>query len=94
MSREGRLVITAEIDVRQLAGMTPEQSVKHVINIVRTKADEECAHAGARLRTDRPPDLSIKKGTHNALGLEFLLVWSNWYVDVPESVRLETVELP
>ncbi len=86
------IVITAEVDKRTTAHITdPETLVRHLIAILRTKADEEAERVGGRIRTDRTPELDFKQGTLPALGLEFWLLWSKWHAEVPDS---ELARLP
>lgn len=53
---------------------------------MRSRADELCSEAGARLRTDRAPEVHIREGRHPLLGLDMTLVSSRWAVVAPESV--------
>ncbi len=86
------IVITAEVDKRTTAHiLDPEALAKHLINLLRTKADEEAARVGGFIRTDRMPELDFKQGTLPALGLEFWLLWSKWHAEVPDS---ELARLP
>lgn len=48
------------------------------------KADEVASSVGGRVRTDRPPEILSKIGTHNLVGGEWVLVASRWWVDVPD----------
>lgn len=95
MAREGRLAVTVEIDMRETEGMGPQQLADHIVGTVRAKAEEEVAAVpGAQLRTDRAPGLDVKRGEHKLLGLSFWLVWSNWYVWLPEHAEVDEVAAP
>lgn len=95
--REERLVVTAEVDVRSMPQDDPTRLTREVIKLLRSKADEETAKvAGAELRTDKAPALSVHRGTNPATGVEMWLLWSNWYVWVPEAEapKLDVVAAP
>lgn len=53
---------------------------------MRKRADELCDENGARLRTDRAPEVHIRQGRHPLLGIDMLLVASRWAVVAPERV--------
>lgn len=95
--REERLVVIAEVDVRSVPQDDPVRLSREVIKILRAKADEDVAQvAGAQLRTDKAPALSVSKGTNTLTGLECWLLWSNWYVWVPDAEvpKLDVVDAP
>ena len=53
---------------------------------MRERADQLCAENGARLRTDRAPEVRVQQGRHPLLGLDVTLVASRWAVVAPDSV--------
>lgn len=92
MTVAAEIVITAEVDKRTTDHiLDPEALAKHLINILREKAEAEAQRVGGYVRTDRVPELDFKQGTLPALGLEFWLLWSKWHAEVPDS---EMARLP
>lgn len=76
------LVEVPASDLRQVADPT-----RHLWDLMRHRADEACAEQGARLRTDRAPEVHIRQGRH-PLGVDMTLVASRWAIVAPESVVL------
>lgn len=73
-----------EVPVRELAGLyDPTQAL---YERMRESADAKCAEAGARLRTDRAPEVHVREGRHPLLG-DMTLVASRWAAVAPEGVR-------
>lgn len=52
---------------------------------MREAADAKCAESGARLRTDRAPEVHVREGRHVLIG-DMTLVASRWAVVAPDSV--------
>ena len=84
--RDAFIDVLVEVPVSDL--QTVADPTRHLYDLMRHKADETCAESGARLRTDRAPEVNIRQGRHPLLGLDMTLVASRWAVTVPESVRL------
>lgn len=55
---------------------------------MRTRADEMCTENGARLRTDRAPEVVVREGRHPLLDLDMVLVASRWAVVAPTPVAV------
>lgn len=53
---------------------------------MRDQADKVCAENGARLRTDRAPEVRVQEGRHPLLGVDMTLVASRWAVVAPDGV--------
>ena len=75
--------VLLEVPVAQLA-KSPDPT-RELWETMRTKADAQCAEAGARLRTDVTPEVIVKQA-HSALIGDVTLVASRWAVEVPEAV--------
>lgn len=81
-----QIVITAEVDKRTTEQFTDGEALaKHLINLLRDKAEAEAKLIGGYVRTDRAPELDFKVGSHPSLGLDFWLCWSRWWAEVPDS---------
>jgi hypothetical protein len=52
---------------------------------MRDSADRLCAEIGARLRTDRAPEIVVQEAQHPLLG-DFTLFASRWAVVAPERI--------
>lgn len=76
--------VLLEVPVADLAAQL--DPTKYLYDQMRNAADAECAKAGARLRTDRAPEVVIREGRHPLLGLDVTLVASRWCVVAPERV--------
>ena len=74
--------VLLEVPLSDLAGV--EDPTKHLYDRMRESADELCAEQGAKLRTDRAPEVHVREGRHPLLGLDMLLVASRWAVVAPE----------
>ena len=85
--REAQLDVTLEIQVMDdVAVMGDTDFWRGAMEKMREEADRLAATVpGARLRTDRPPEIISRLGSHNLLLGEWVLVASRWWVDVPES---------
>lgn len=63
-----------------------EDPTRYLYERMRERADELCAENGARLRTDRSPEVHVREGRHPLLGLDMTLVASRWAVVAPDRV--------
>lgn len=61
---------------------------RELYEAMRTKADELCAASGARLRTDRAPEVRVQEGRHPLLGVDMTLVASRWAAVAPDGVEV------
>lgn len=59
---------------------------RHLYDLMRHKADQACAERGARLRTDRAPEVHVREGRHPLVG-DMTLVASRWAIVAPESME-------
>ena len=84
--RDAYIDVLVEVPVRDLQNIADPS--RHLYDLMVHKADEMCAESGARLRTDRAPEVHVRQGRHPLLGLDMTLVASRWAVIVPESVQL------
>lgn len=80
--------VTLEVPVSELSRVA--DPTKYLYDRMRLRADELCSEHGARLRTDRAPDVIVKQGRHPLLGIDMTLVASRWAVVAPESVAAKT----
>jgi hypothetical protein len=78
------LDVQAEIPMHEVESFGPAAG-QHIIEMLRRSADELCDRDGARLRTDRMPEIIIKRAMHPLTG-DVLLVASRWATVAPESV--------
>lgn len=76
--------VLLEVPVSELARL--HDPTRALYERMRERADELCAENGARLRTDRAPEVHIRQGRHPLLGLDMTLVSSRWAVVAPDSV--------
>ena len=76
--------VRLEVPVRELAAL-PDAS-QQVLERMRDSADRLCAESGARLRTDRAPEIIVQQAMHPLLG-DMTLFASRWAVVAPESVQ-------
>lgn len=84
--REAQLDVTLEIQVvDDLAAVGDEHFWRQALEKLRVEADRLVATVpGARLRTDRPPEILSKTAAHNLLQGEWVLVGSRWWAEVPD----------
>ena len=75
--------VTLEVPVAQLALL--QDPTRELYESMRTKADQMCRENGARLRTDRAPEVRIQEARHPLLG-DMTLVASRWAVVAPDRV--------
>jgi hypothetical protein len=76
--------VLLEVPVRELAAL-PDPS-RELYERMRESADKLCAEQGARLRTDRAPEVHVREGRHVLLG-DMTLVASRWAAVAPEVIR-------
>lgn len=76
--------VLLEIPTADLAGH--DDPTRYLYEQMRRKADETCEENGARLRTDRAPEVIVRQGRHPLLGVDMVLIASRWAVVAPERV--------
>lgn len=81
--RDAFIDVLLEVPVRELAGL--HDPTRALYERMREGADAKCAEVGARLRTDRAPEVVVREGRHPLIG-DVTLVASRWAVVAPESV--------
>lgn len=84
--RDAFVDVLIEVPVRELARLDDPTSA--VLDAMRESADAKCAEVGARLRTDRAPEVRVQEARHPLIG-DMTLVASRWAVVVPESVAVQ-----
>lgn len=82
--RDAFVDVRLEIDLDSLT--TQDRPDEWVIEQARTEADRLCDRNGARLRTDRAPEILVEKGQHRETGQLCLLVATRWAVIAPDEV--------
>lgn len=75
--------VLLEVPSRELRGL--HDPAGEVLERLRVKADQFCADSGARLRTDRAPEIIVNEAIHPLLG-DMTLFASRWAAVAPESV--------
>ena len=83
MSRSAFIDVFLEINTHELA--RESDPTRTVWDLMRTKADAQCAEVGATLRTDRAPEIIVKEA-HGPLQGYVTLIASRWAVEVPERI--------
>jgi hypothetical protein len=76
--------VRLEVSTRELAGLGDDAS-QQVLERMRDSADRLCAERGARLRTDRAPEIVVQQAMHPLLG-DMTLFASRWAAVAPETV--------
>lgn len=76
--------VLLEIPASELA-QQPDPT-RYLWERMRERADQVCAEQGARLRTDREPEVIVRQGRHPLLGLDMFLCVTRWAVVAPERV--------
>ena len=84
--RDAFVDVTLEVPAAELVRLSDPTAFLY--ERMRDRADALCAESGARLRTDRAPEVIVQEGRHPLLGLDVTLVASRWAVVVPDSVTL------
>ncbi len=82
--RDAFVDVLLEVPAAELARL--DDPTRFLWERMREKADALCAESGARLRTDRAPEVRVQEGRHPLLGLDMTLVASRWAVVAPDSV--------
>ncbi len=75
--------VLLEVPVRELAAL--HDPTAELYEAMRTTADRLCSEKGARLRTDRAPEVRVQEARHPLLG-DMTLVATRWAVVAPEGV--------
>ena len=79
--------VQVEAQVAELEPLGPDGASRFMIERSRHEAERIVAqHAGARLRTDRAPEIDLRRGAHTLLGGDWVLCLTRWAVVVPEDV--------
>ena len=78
--------VLVEVPVSELAAQA--DPTRYLYDVMLHRADELCASSGARLRTDRAPEVRVQEGRHPLLGVDVTLVASRWVALAPESVEV------
>lgn len=81
--RDVAVDVLLEVPVAELRGLDDPGAV--VLERMRDSADRLCAEQGARLRTDRAPEVIVKEAIHPLFG-DMTLFASRWFATAPESV--------
>lgn len=76
--------VTLEVPAAELARL--DDPTAFLYGRMRDRADALCAENGARLRTDRAPEVVVQEGRHPLLGIDMTLVASRWAVVAPDRV--------
>lgn len=78
--------VRLEIDADSLS--READPAQWVIEKARYEADKLCEQSGARLRTDRAPEIIVERGQHRLTGQLCVLVATRWAVIAPDTVPL------
>lgn len=76
--------VLLEVPVRELHRL--QDPTRELYERMRHAADAKCDAAGARLRTDRAPEVRIQEGRHPLTGEDITLFASRWAVVAPDSL--------
>lgn len=76
--------VLLEVPTAELRGLP--YAAQQVLERLRDSADRLCSDQGARLRTDRAPELIVKEAQHVLMG-DMTLFASRWAAVAPESVQ-------
>lgn len=82
--RDAYVDVLLEVPVRELSGL-PDPT-RALYERMREGADVKCSEIGARLRTDRAPEVIVRQA-QNALIGDVTLVASRWSVVAPEGAE-------
>lgn len=82
--RDAFVDVTYEVPALELAMQRDPPS--YVLERMRDRADALCAEQGARLRTDRSPEVIVNQAVERATGADTVLIASRWAVVVPDAV--------
>lgn len=78
--------VMLEVPAADLAAL--DDPTRFLWERMRGQADKVCQENGARLRTDRAPEVRVQEGRHPLLGVDMTLVASRWAVVAPDSVQV------
>lgn len=78
--------VSCELNPVQLA--QERDPARFVLELSRETADARCAESGARLRTDRAPEVVVSHAIEPTTGRDVILVASRWAVLVPDSLEV------
>jgi hypothetical protein len=81
--RDAFVDVRLEVPTHELQGLSDAST--QVLERMRDSADRLCAESGARLRTDRAPEIVVQEAQHPLLG-DFTLFASRWAVVAPERI--------
>lgn len=81
------LDVHLELDLHALS-QVPDPDT-YVLGALRHEADTLCAKSGARLRTDRAPEIIVSRGQNKVTQQMCVLVASRWAVVAPETVEMK-----
>lgn len=82
--RDAFVDVTFEVPEAELRAM--RNPGRYVFEKLRDAADRLCEESGARLRTDRRPELHMRKGAHKITHVDHVLFAARFPVTVPETV--------
>lgn len=86
--RDCFLDVRLELDTQALSEMDEQTRSQFVLETSRGEADRLCERRGARLRTDRAPEVLVQQGEHRLTGQRCVLVASRWAVVAPDDVQM------
>lgn len=84
--RDVFVVVQMEFDTLALA--READPAKFVLEASRAEADLLCERSGARLRTDRAPELIVQRAQRKDTGASVVTVDSRWACVAPDDVPL------
>jgi hypothetical protein len=84
--------VNCEFDTLVLARQ--RDPTRFALELSREEADRMCATSGARLRTDRPPQVVIRTALKPETGRDVTLVATRWAIVAPDSVFPKEVATP
>jgi len=76
--------VNVELDVLELAKVADPS--RYALELSRETADRLCIESGARLRTDRPPEVVIGRGVDPFTGRDVVMAASRWVVEGPDAL--------
>jgi hypothetical protein len=80
--------VEVQMEFDSLALAAQHDPSQYVIEAVRAEADLLCDRNGAKLRTDRAPELIVKRAQRKDTGASVVTVDSRWACSAPEDVPL------
>lgn len=82
--RDAFVDLLLEVTATELAQQ--DDPTRYLWERMRERADQVCGEQGARLRTDREPEVVVRQGKHPLLGFDMYLCATRWAVVAPEHV--------